>query len=118
MPAFIRAAHHLAAAGFAVAVPSDDVALPGTQQAVANHRELNEEPIREQVLWRGDCAARFNYLGPEPEFAVGSFEPLLSKGVEEIIPVVAFGVARPNVDFVVADSHGGGTVKVTWRAAG
>ena len=52
-------------------------------------------------------------MGPEPEFAFGSLEAHLSKGVERIIPIVAFGPARLNVDFVVADSHGGGTAKVT-----
>ena len=52
-------------------------------------------------------------MGPEPEFAFGSLEANLSKGVERIIPIVAFGPAGPNVDFVIADSHGGGTAKVT-----
>ena len=52
-------------------------------------------------------------MGPEPEFAFGSLEAHLSKVVERIIPIVAFGLAGPNVDFVVADSHGGGTAKVT-----
>tara|TARA_Y100000022_G_C13076355_1_gene295809 strand:+ start:180 stop:350 length:171 start_codon:yes stop_codon:yes gene_type:complete len=42
---------HRATAGFAVAVPSADVALPRTQQAVASHPVLNEELVREQVLW-------------------------------------------------------------------
>jgi hypothetical protein len=39
----IRAAHHLAAAGFAVAMPSENAAFPGPDQPVANHPELNDE---------------------------------------------------------------------------
>jgi len=116
--ALVSAAHHLATAGFAVALPSEDVALPGAHQPEANHPELNDETVRQQVLWRSDCAAWLNEFGPEPEFGFGTLEANLSKGVEEIIPVVAFGVAWPNVDFVVAGSHGGGTVKVTQRPGG
>ena len=37
-------------------------------------------------------------MGPEPEFAFGSLEAHLSKGVERIIPIVAFGPAGPNVN--------------------
>ena len=79
----------------------------------ANHPVLNEETVRQEVVWRGDCAARLNEFGPEPEFGFGTLEARLSKGVEEIIPVVTFGVAQPYVDLVVAGSHWGGTVKVT-----
>ena len=84
---------HRATAGFAVAVPSADVALPRTQQAVANHPVLNEETVRQEVLWLGDCAAGLNEFGPEPEFGFGTLEAHLSQGVEKFIPVVAFGVA-------------------------
>ena len=40
------AAHHLAAAGFAVAMPSENAAFPGPDQPVANHPELNDETVR------------------------------------------------------------------------
>ena len=47
---FFCAAHHLVDAGVVVAVSSAGGVLPRTQQAVANHSELNEELIYYQAL--------------------------------------------------------------------